>query len=135
MSQHRIPRGRNVAPGYVLDLDPLGHDVGRFEALVERGRRRLAEGAADDAVVCFDEALGQWAGDALAEFDEASSVVAAATRLEELRATVTEDRFDALLSTGRDVDLVSDLQVAIATMPFRERRRGQSMLALYRAGR
>jgi predicted ATPase len=36
---------------------------------------------------------------------------------------------------GRDAVLVPDLEAAIASMPFRERLRGQLMLALYRSGR
>ena len=63
------------------------------------------------------------------------TAVAAATRLAELRAATVEERFDALLATGRDADLVPDLDAAIAAMPFRERLRGQLMLALYRSGR
>ena len=61
--------------------------------------------------------------------------VAAASRFEELRAATVEERFDALLAMGRDADLVPDLDAAIAAMPFRERLRGQLMLALYRSGR
>ena len=87
------------------------------------------------AVGCFDEALGLWRGDALVEFGDVPTVTAAASRWEELRAATREDRFDALLAMGRDADLVPDIDAAIAAAPFRERLRGQLMLALYRSGR
>ena len=69
------------------------------------------------------------------EFADVPTAVAAAARLEELRAVTVEDRFEALLSMGRDADLVPDLDAAISAAPFRERLRGQLMLALYRSGR
>jgi len=46
-----------------------------------------------------------------------------------------EDRADALLATGRAAEVVGDLEAAVAEAPLRERRWGQLMLALYRAGR
>src|SRR5262249_34702103 len=79
--------------------------------------------------------LGLWRGDALGELADVPSAAAAAARLEELRAVTVEDRFDALLALGRDADLVPDLDAAISAAPFRERLRGQLMLALYRWGR
>lgn len=46
-----------------------------------------------------------------------------------------EDRADALLATGRAAEIIGELEAAIADAPLRERRWGQLMLALYRAGR
>ncbi|MGA7052697.1 MAG: AAA family ATPase, partial [Mycobacterium sp.] len=46
-----------------------------------------------------------------------------------------EDRADALLATGRAAEIIGELEAAVAEAPLRERRWGQLMLALYRAGR
>ena len=122
-------------PGYSLSVVPEDVDAVRFERLVQDGRAALGEGRAGTAIGCFDEALGLWRGDALVEFGDVPTVMAAASRLEELRAATREERFDALLAMGRDADLVPDLDGAIGAAPFRERLRGQLMLALYRSGR
>ena len=58
-----------------------------------------------------------------------------ATRLEELRWGALEDRIDADLQRGRDVELVAELEQLVGEAPLRERLHGFLMLALYRAGR
>ena len=122
-------------PGYLLDVADDDVDALRFERLVREGREALGDGRAGAAVACFDGALGLWRGGALVEFVDVPTAVAAASRWEELRASVAEDRFDALLAMGRHAELVPELDAAIAAAPFRERLRGQLMLALYRSGR
>ena len=122
-------------PGYLLDVADDDVDALRFERLAREGREALAGGRASAAVACFEGALGLWRDGALIEFVDVPMAVAAASRWEELRESVTEDRFDALLTMGRHADLVSELDTAIAGAPFRERLRGQLMLALYRSGR
>ena len=122
-------------PGYVLVLAADDVDALCFERLVRDGRAALAEARTGSALECFEEALGLWRGDALGEFADVPTAVAAAARFEELSAVTVEERFDALLAVGRDADLVPDLNAAIAAMPLRERLHGQLMLALYRCGR
>jgi predicted ATPase/DNA-binding SARP family transcriptional activator len=122
-------------PGYVLCLPAENVDAFRFEQLVREARAAVADGRAESAIDHFDEALEQWHGDALAEFSDVAPAMAAASRLEELKAVTIEERFDALLALGRDADLIPDLDAAITALPFRERLRGQLMLALYRSGR
>ena len=56
-------------------------------------------------------------------------------RLEELRLAALEDRIDADLALGRHHELVPELEPLVAEHAFRERLRGQLMLALYRCGR
>ena len=46
-----------------------------------------------------------------------------------------EDRIEADLLAGRHGELVPELEALVARHPFRERLRGQLMLALYRVGR
>ena len=57
------------------------------------------------------------------------------TRWIEGHAALVEDRADALLATGRAAEIIGELEAAVAEAPLRERRWGQLMLALYRAGR
>ena len=57
------------------------------------------------------------------------------TRWIEGHAALVEDRADALLATGRAAEIIGELEAAVADAPLRERRWGQLMLALYRAGR
>ena len=58
-----------------------------------------------------------------------------ADRLDELRLTALEERFDAELALGRHHALVAELEALAARQPLRERLRAQLMLALYRSGR
>src|SRR4029077_3147382 len=60
---------------------------------------------------------------------------AAATRLEGLRLTAMEDRFDAEISLGHGVELVPELTDSVAAHPVRERLVAALMRALAAAGR
>ena len=56
-------------------------------------------------------------------------------QLEEQRLGALEDRIDADLALGRHADLIHELDALVVEHPYRERFRGQQMLALYRSGR
>ncbi len=58
-----------------------------------------------------------------------------AARLEELRLAALESRIEADLASAAHEALVPELEALIASHPYRERLRGQLMLALYRSGR
>jgi predicted ATPase/DNA-binding SARP family transcriptional activator len=108
-------------PGYVLRVEPDELDLHRFRELLAQGRQR--------------EALALWRGPALADLafeDFAQSEIA---RLEELRLSATEGRFEHELAHGRHAGLVGELAAAVRAHPLRERLAGQLMLALYRSGR
>ena len=62
-------------------------------------------------------------------------VQVAATRLNEERLGVLEDRMDAELELGQHHDITGELTELVARNPLRERMCGQLMLALYRDGR
>jgi DNA-binding SARP family transcriptional activator len=55
--------------------------------------------------------------------------------LEELRLEATEDHIEAELACGRHAEVVGELEELVTRHPFRERTRGQLMVALYRSGR
>jgi DNA-binding SARP family transcriptional activator len=122
-------------PGYALDVPADSVDVDRFDSLVLRGRKELAGGDFDVAIDAFEQALALWRGPALDEFRYEDFAQEATRRLDEERASVQEDLVDARPGVGGGSDLVAELEAAVAREPLRERRRGQLMLALYRAGR
>ncbi|MGY2082475.1 AfsR/SARP family transcriptional regulator [Blastococcus sp. SYSU DS0539] len=117
--------------GYQL-VAPADHiDAGRFERLVEEAR---AASAPQARVEFTGRALRLWRGPPLPECDHAEALAAAA-RLEELRAAGLELRIDALLRLGRHHQAVAELEVPVARSPLRERVRGQQIVALYRSAR
>ena len=120
--------------GYRLQIDSGEYDIERFERLTAEARKLLASSPAA-AAARFDEALALWRGPPLADLAFEPFAQVDVHRLEELRLAAEEDRFDALLASGRHADLVGELEVFVERHPLRERLRGQLLLALYRAGR
>src|SRR5262249_13742724 len=86
------------------------------------------------AVELLRQALDLWRGPALADIKEPFARAAAAG-LEEQRLGAVEDRIEIELALGQHHQLVHELESLAASHPFRERLRGQLMLALYRSGR
>ncbi|MBA2476259.1 MAG: tetratricopeptide repeat protein [Actinobacteria bacterium] len=122
-------------PGYVLEVRRTAVDAGRFEQLAGEGRQALAAGNAALAAGLCARALRLWRGPALADFRYEEFARAEATRLEELRLSVLEDRLQAELAIGRRDELAGELQGLVSAHPLRERFRAQLMVALYRSGR
>src|SRR5262249_19831983 len=114
-----------------LAVDPETVDANRFTTLLERARDESGEARRGT----LSEALGLWRGPVLADFAYEPFAQRAIAALDELRILATEDRVQADLETGRLGDLVAELEGFIAEYPFRERLRGQLMIALYRSGR
>jgi hypothetical protein len=83
----------------------------------------------------LDSALAVWRGPPLADFRYDSFAQAAIGRLEELRVHALELRIQAQLDLGRHARVIGELEELVEVHPFRERLRGQLMLALYRDGR
>jgi DNA-binding SARP family transcriptional activator len=129
------PRRLETRPaGYLLHVQTGELDVERFETLVEEARRAAARGAAD-AAGKLRGALVLWRGAPLEGVELGGFARAEVHRLEELHGTVLEERIEADLARGLDAELVGELEALVARHPFRERLRGQLMLALYRSGR
>ena len=105
----------------------------RYKLAARLGREAAAAGDTSQAVARFDEALTLWRG--TPELPDGPRGVSEKTRWIEGHAALVEDRADALLATGRAAEIIGDLEAAVADAPLRERRWGQLMLALYRAGR
>jgi predicted ATPase/DNA-binding SARP family transcriptional activator len=129
------PRLLTRRPGYLLRVRAGELDVERFQQLAADGRQALDKGRAELAATRLQEALALWRGRALADLRHEPFAATEAARLEELRLDALENRIEADLALGRHGPLVAELEGLIADHPFRERLRGQLMVALYRSGR
>ena len=139
LEPRRLPRAPatvlvSQSPGYVLRAAVDDVDSIRFERLAADGHRLVGidPGA---AVAVLDEALALWRGPVLAEFAGEPWMTSSAARLDEVRASVLEDRFGALLAAGSHAQLTADLRVAAERDPLRERLWELLIIALYRSGR
>jgi DNA-binding SARP family transcriptional activator len=124
-----------VGKGYRLNLPADAVDVGLFERLAARGRELTQRDDPQGAERPLRAALDLWRGQPLPDLDEQPLGMAEVARLDELRRNVEDDLNDARLAVGRHLDLIPDLEAAVAAEPLRERRWAQLMLALYRCGR
>ncbi|ASW90010.1 regulator [Mycobacterium marseillense] len=130
---------RTLGDGFVLTqgtgwvLAGSEVDATRYRSAARLGRAAAAAGDTSQAVARFEEALALWRG--IPELPDGRRGTSEKTRWMEGQAALVEDRADALLATGRAAEVIGDLEAAIADAPLRERRWGQLMLALYRAGR
>ena len=130
---------RTLGDGFVLTegtgwtLSTTEIDASRYKLAAKLGRDAVAAGDTSQAVARFDEALTLWRG--TPELPDGPRGTSEKTRWIEGHAALVEDRADALLATGRAAEIIGELEAAVADAPLRERRWGQLMLALYRAGR
>src|SRR5215210_626336 len=119
------------APGYRLALAGDAVDAHRFERLLSEARDKRPP----ERLLLLREALDLWRGAAFGDLGGEEFARLEAGRLDELRLGALEERIEAELELGRHAALVAELEQLVATHPFRERLRGQLMLALYRCGR
>jgi len=143
------PSAQKVLQGYVSQLRrALGADTiltrGSGYVLVaadtdtvefERLTKEAAEQDAHEAIVTLQAAFALWRGRAFEEFEYEDWAQLEIARLNELRLSATEQRFEAELELGQHAQLVPELETLVADHPLREQLRGQLMVALYRCGR
>jgi DNA-binding SARP family transcriptional activator len=120
-----------VGAGYRLTTDPESVDVNRFRRLLNDARSLPGKQRASTLIAALD----LWRGPALTDFAYEPFAQRAIASLDELRVGASEDLVDAKLELGRHAEVIADLEELISAHPYRERLRGQLMLALYRAGR
>ncbi|MGA2469640.1 MAG: BTAD domain-containing putative transcriptional regulator [Solirubrobacteraceae bacterium] len=124
-----------AAGGYLLRIAPDELDVQRCQRLIGEGRSLLAAGDLDRALAALNAALELWRGEVLCDFEYDGFAQAEIARLGELRAAVLEERVAVEMLLGRQAQVLGELERLVREYPFRERLRGQLMLALYRTGR
>jgi predicted ATPase/DNA-binding SARP family transcriptional activator len=119
--------------GYSITVDPDAVDALRFERLVGQARNEEVP----RRVGLLREALAVWRGAAMQDvgLEDSAAFDAAVTRLEGLRVTAMEDRFEAEVSLGQGAELVPELTDAVADHPMRDRLVAALMRALVAAGR
>ncbi len=132
LGRSRIATG---GTGYTVDLGDDELDLRRFERLLGEGRERLAAGEPAGAAATLRDALALWRGPPLADFTHDEFAQNEIRRLEDERLAAVEERIEAELALGRQDALIPELEALVAAHPYRERLRGQLMLALYRSGR
>jgi DNA-binding SARP family transcriptional activator len=131
-----LPEGRirTAAGGYQLVVAEAETDVGQLRELL-RHSRKLTAGAPAAALEVLEEALGLWRGTPLEDIGDCPLRTAEQARLEELRLTATEERFELKIALGQHTEIIDELTAAAHTHHLRERLARQLMLALYRSER
>jgi predicted ATPase/DNA-binding SARP family transcriptional activator len=120
--------------GYVLEVDPSSIDAVRFEESLVAAAGAMP-GAPDRARALVRNALALWRGDPYTGLGDPGFIDAETRRLNEMRVNGIELGFEAALARGLHVEVVADLEAALAKYPFREHLWAHLMVALYRAGR
>jgi predicted ATPase/DNA-binding SARP family transcriptional activator len=130
-----LPEGlvKGQTDGYRLTVEPDAIDAVRFERLVGQARHDQDP----QRVRLLREALALWRGPAMqgVGLQDSAAFDAAVTRLEGLRLTAMEDRFDAEIRLGHGAELVTELTDLVAAHPVRERLVAALMRALVATGR
>jgi predicted ATPase/DNA-binding SARP family transcriptional activator len=119
--------------GYRLTVAPDAVDALRFERLLAQARQEDGPGR----LRLLREALGLWRGAAMQDvaLEDSEAFGAAVTRLEGLRVTAMEDRFESEVGLGQGVAAIAELTDAVTAHPLRERLVAALMRALVAAGR
>lgn len=122
--------------GYRLAVEPDAVDAVRFERLVIAGRAARTEDVSR-RVRLLREALELWRGDAMQDIGlrDSDAFDAVVVRLDGLRLTAAEERFEAEVAIGRGAEVVAELTDLVAAHPLRERFVAALMRALVAAGR
>jgi DNA-binding SARP family transcriptional activator len=120
--------------GYALMLDAHQLDLARFERIASEGREALAAGEYKRAERLRREALPRWRGPALSGLPS-RTLRRDAKLLEERRSAGAGGPAPDHLGSGRERQLVAELQPLVGEHPIRERLRALPMLAPYCSGR
>ncbi|WP_165840643.1 AfsR/SARP family transcriptional regulator [Streptomyces scopuliridis] len=120
--------------GYLIRIEQGQLDLDTFTSTVTGARHKRSHGQAESAVELYDRALGLWTGPALGGAT-GPNAEAESARLEEMRLSAQEERFELLLQLGRYAELTADLTPLVMEYPMRERLHAQLMAALHDSGR
>ncbi|MDV6286636.1 BTAD domain-containing putative transcriptional regulator [Rhodococcus jostii] len=121
--------------GYRLALADDEVDIGQVRALVDRANTARDAGDALGERVSVSTALALWRGSAFEDIESDAVRFADATAFDYLRISLQERLFGIEIALGNHLDVVHDLEAAVAKTPLRESLTAQLMLAHYRSGR
>ncbi len=133
-----LGHGRLIEPdgiGYRLAVPADAVDAARFTALVQSGRRRLAEGDETGALADLVAAEELWRGEPLADAGDGSFAAARRAQLAELRLGASLDRLALLVRTGRAAEAIGELESLAESHPLNEPLAAALIRALAAAGR
>ena len=126
---------RTAAPGYAIDLDGHTCDALELADCVAAARSLRTEGHLDGAIAAARRATILPRGEPYAEVAYEDWAQGTVRELTERVLSAHEELHMALLAADRDAEAIPLLEALVAQHPYRERARGQLMLALYRTGR
>jgi predicted ATPase/DNA-binding SARP family transcriptional activator len=118
--------------GYRLATDELGVDLDVLSELTAPG---LEPDGDPSTVRRLTRALGLWRGRSLHDIADTDAGRGDAVRLDELRLSIAEARFECLLASGEAAAVVHDVEAFTVEHPYRERPHAVLMRALSGLGR
>ncbi|MFL6143246.1 MAG: BTAD domain-containing putative transcriptional regulator [Labedaea sp.] len=121
-------------PGYLARVSPGELDLQIFDELVGKGRSLMSAHRPHEASRFLADALALWRGEPFAGVDS-DRIRSIAAQLAERRIAAAEDYFELQIELSRSADIVADLTALVERYPFRERLRGELMIALCQTGR
>lgn len=122
----------SVGPGYRLVAAVDSVDASRVDLLVNLARN---SGDEQERRAAYESALGEFGGDAYAEFAGEAWIEPEARRLDEIRLVIVEEWADLVSSTGSASVAVPELERWVVSHPLREGLRRRLMEALAASGR
>ncbi|MGI8692876.1 MAG: AfsR/SARP family transcriptional regulator [Geodermatophilaceae bacterium] len=120
--------------GYALLIDQRRLDFVAAEEHLRAGDE-LAKARPEEAVTCYERALGLWRGPTLADVSCGPITSAAAVRLDQHRVTTQERRVAALLGLGQVTRAIAETKALVIRQPHNEVLHGVLMRALAARGR
>jgi DNA-binding SARP family transcriptional activator len=129
---HRLIRDGS---GYRIEASCEELDLALARSLYSRGVEAMREARMSSAAAAFDAALACWRGDALAWAADFPFYHGEACALRDFQLDVVEQRNEAYVRCGRQLEVLPDIDIWITIDPWRERLRGHKMVALSCAGR
>ncbi|MGD2042290.1 MAG: BTAD domain-containing putative transcriptional regulator, partial [Acidimicrobiia bacterium] len=130
LGRDRIEHG---PAGYRLSIGSDELDAAHFESECVRAERTMAS-APDKAARALEDALARWRGRAYEGHEDLPSIAPEANRLEELRTSCRENRFEAQLKAGETPE-PAEIEALCSEHRLREKPWSLLMRAEYRAGR
>src|ERR1700733_1525944 len=122
------------AGGYLLRVEPGELDIDEFERLVANAGGATENGDYRATLSELTVALALWRGPAWGDLLGGGALAPDAQRLDELRLSVLESRFEAELALAHGAELVPELERLVAEHPLRGRLGAGALWALHLAG-